>query len=558
MKNAVLLFIILIFNVFSVFTIQASNEDVELKSFINPNQTITYYGSDMKVTIPSSPKHYKSLFKAAYITTYENKDLSALIVNDTEQFKIEYNQILNTLQDNHMNVVIFEVSPLLDAFYPSKINPSSQYLTGKEGNPLELDPLEWMIEETHQRNMEFHAGVNPFLISNQTIDGDVTIASIVNSLAPSNYAFKNQGDIVVGNDQRLYLNPGIPEVQSYFISTVTEIIQNYLIDSIHINSSIYPITGMDPVYDKEMVNNPNDLDEFRKAKVIELFRKISNTINTYNVQTERSIQLGVTYDMKRDFYIDMDYLVNHNLLDYLVARLDYSFEEAEKGFADYAKEWSTYMQESDVNLYIGLDISFGSENYSRELESKFLYLQKYNSIKGLALNGVVNLDANKTEVFKNLTSTLFNSSILLPAVKNVYVPTVNNVNRLSVEWLNDQVHINWAVVPKAKYYILYRFNSEQVVQINDLENPTSILAVIKHDEVATHINYVDDSAQLNNSYQYMLSVVDYANNESDIPTIRSIDLTFDQDMTFKLILFSVISLVGISVIGYTSYLILKK
>jgi uncharacterized lipoprotein YddW (UPF0748 family) len=551
-------FLFLLFNLFSLTLTKANREEVEVKSFLYPDQTVIYYGSDVKVTIPASPHTYKSMFKAAYISTLENRDISDSILNGPEHFKIEYREILSTLEDHHINVVIFEIRPLLDAFYPSKINPTSQFLTGKEGNLLDWDPLEWMIEETHNRNMAFHAWMNPFLVSHHQVTENQPLQLVINELASNNFAFKNQSKLVLGKDQRLYLNPGLDEVQSYFVDTVTEVIQNYAIDGIHLNSSIYPETGMEAIYDESLADDSNDLDAFRVAKVIELVRKLSNTINTYNVQTEKSIQFGMTYDMKRDQYIDMDYLVEHNLVDYLIAQLNYAFEEADKGYADFVKEWANYMQESTVNLYIGFNVNFESPDYNRELKTKLLYLQNYQNIKGIALSQVTRLNLTKSVLLRSHTDDLFSTSQLLPAVKNVYAPTVENVSRLNLQWMDDNVHIHWGTVAKAKYYVLYRFNDDQVVQKSDLENPANILAVVKQDNRNDTIRYVDETAKQNHKYTYMVSVVDSAYNESDIPTPRSIDLTFDQDMTFKLILFSVISLVGISVIGYTSYHVLKK
>ncbi len=67
-------------------------------------------------------------------------------------------------QRNGMNAVIVQVRPACDAFYPSTIEPWSEWLTGKQGKaPLPYyDPLEFMISETHKRGMEFHAWCNPY------------------------------------------------------------------------------------------------------------------------------------------------------------------------------------------------------------------------------------------------------------------------------------------------------------------------------------------------------------------------------------------------------------
>ena len=67
-------------------------------------------------------------------------------------------------QRNGMNAVIVQMRPAADAFYPSPYEPWSEWLTGKQGQPPVpyYDPLQFMIEETHKRGMEFHAWCNPY------------------------------------------------------------------------------------------------------------------------------------------------------------------------------------------------------------------------------------------------------------------------------------------------------------------------------------------------------------------------------------------------------------
>ena len=67
-------------------------------------------------------------------------------------------------QRNGMNAIIMQIRPAADAFYPSPYEPWSEYLTGTQGDRQSpyYDPLQFMIEETHKRGMEFHAWLNPY------------------------------------------------------------------------------------------------------------------------------------------------------------------------------------------------------------------------------------------------------------------------------------------------------------------------------------------------------------------------------------------------------------
>ena len=78
-------------------------------------------------------------------------------------------QQLDALQAAGINAIIFQVRPEADALYVSSIEPWSRYLTGVQGqapNPF-WDPMAWMIEQCHQRNMEFHAWINPYRAKTQ-------------------------------------------------------------------------------------------------------------------------------------------------------------------------------------------------------------------------------------------------------------------------------------------------------------------------------------------------------------------------------------------------------
>ena len=71
---------------------------------------------------------------------------------------------LDDLQKDGINAIFFQVRVEGDALYPTLLEPWSRYLTGQQGlapDPY-WDPLQWMIEQCHARQMELHAWINPF------------------------------------------------------------------------------------------------------------------------------------------------------------------------------------------------------------------------------------------------------------------------------------------------------------------------------------------------------------------------------------------------------------
>lgn len=82
----------------------------------------------------------------------------------TEKMKKVLVSQLDNLQKAGINAIIFQVRAEADALYKSPYEPWSRFLTGVQGkapSPM-WDPLQFMIEECHKRNMELHAWINPY------------------------------------------------------------------------------------------------------------------------------------------------------------------------------------------------------------------------------------------------------------------------------------------------------------------------------------------------------------------------------------------------------------
>ena len=82
-------------------------------------------------------------FRGAWIATVANIDWpSAEAVGDSAAQKAEMTFLLDSLYGLGLNAIILQVRPTADALYRSAYEPSSHWLTGKQGAPLTWDPLE--------------------------------------------------------------------------------------------------------------------------------------------------------------------------------------------------------------------------------------------------------------------------------------------------------------------------------------------------------------------------------------------------------------------------------
>ncbi|MEP6683682.1 MAG: family 10 glycosylhydrolase, partial [Parafilimonas sp.] len=81
-------------------------------------------------SIASSPKYE---FRAVWIATVNNIDWPSSKNLSVYQQQQQFINILNQQQKIGMNAVIVQIRPSADAFYQSKYEPWSEFLTGKQG-----------------------------------------------------------------------------------------------------------------------------------------------------------------------------------------------------------------------------------------------------------------------------------------------------------------------------------------------------------------------------------------------------------------------------------------
>ncbi len=178
----------------------------------------------------------KPEFRAAWVASVVNIDWPSNKNLSSDVQQSEFIAMLDMHQRNGMNAVVVQIRPAADAFYPSDLEPWSEYLTGKQGKaPYPFyDPLAFMIAETHKRNMEFHAWLNPYR---------AVFNVRTSSIAPDHITRKHPEWFVdYGDAARVtrYFDPGNPEGQDFVTMVVRDIIKRYDVDAIHMDDYFYP------------------------------------------------------------------------------------------------------------------------------------------------------------------------------------------------------------------------------------------------------------------------------------------------------------------------------
>lgn len=171
-------------------------------------------------------------FRAAWVATVDNIDWPSKRDLTPQAQRREMIQILDTLQSLRMNAAIFQIRPSADALYPSRIEPWSEYLTGRQGTPPvpEYDPLEFTIQEARKRGIEVHVWINPYRANHPAQKGPLA----------ENHIGRTHPDFVETYARFLWMNPAEDFVQKRTLEVVRDVVRRYDIDGVHIDDYFYP------------------------------------------------------------------------------------------------------------------------------------------------------------------------------------------------------------------------------------------------------------------------------------------------------------------------------
>ena len=318
-------------------------------------------------------------FRGVWIASVYNIDWPKTLDNPEAQ-KQEFIEILDKLQSLNINAIFVQIRPTSDALYKSYINPWSKYLTGEQGKYPGYDPLQFMIEETHKRDMEFHAWLNPYRITTQGID--------LNELAPNNPA-RIKPEWVLEFNNALFYDPENPEVIEYVAITVYEIIKKYDVDGIHFDDYFYPYDYPLP----EGEDREGEVANNRREAVNNLIRTIYKVIKS----TKPSVQFGVSpygvwknkssdligsesnsLESYYDLYMDTLTWIDEHIVDYIAPQIYWSTDNNDSNYEVMVSWWNDVVKDSGVRLYIGQninDLDIASEIYKQiEINREYEYV----------------------------------------------------------------------------------------------------------------------------------------------------------------------------------------
>ncbi|HHU79890.1 MAG: glycoside hydrolase family 10 protein [Bacilli bacterium] len=389
---------------------------IKLKKY-QSDEFVTYYDSDEVVTLPELYEKRPNDVRGVWVSNVANIDTPIM------KEKTEYQEYLQKMMENiasyNINTVVFQVRPANDAYYPSKLNPYSRFITGVEGKDPGFDVLDYVINLAKKYNIKIHAWINPYRVSVRSLTNDnLTVEEYLATLDDLNFAKRNPHLTIQDSSGKLILRPAAPEVIDFVAQTIMEIVENYDVEAVHIDDYFYPYAKIDEAleqedYDKYALPNESFAD-FRRRNVDNMIKRIYDDLKEFFVKTGRKVLFGISpfsvyrtnkkyketgwekgsrhsggaLECYTDLYSDIYKWMKEGWIDYVVPQAYFPFERKDITYHDIVRWWSEISKTTNTTLYIGQGLyQMGAKDKPEwsspnEIANQLKYNQNFDNIEG--------------------------------------------------------------------------------------------------------------------------------------------------------------------------------
>lgn len=472
-------------------------------------------------------------FRASWVASVVNIDWPSKTGLSAAQQQAELIGWLDDAVRQRHNAVILQVRPTADAFWPSTVEPWSQYLTGKQGGNPGYDPLAFAVAEAHKRNLELHAWFNPYRLS---------MGTDINTLVPEHPA-RQHPDWVVKYGGKLYYNPGIPAARKLVEDAIMDAVLRYDIDGVHFDDYFYPYPVAGQVFDDAATYAQYGaglptLAEWRRNNIDLLIQEMQDRIKAVKPWVKFGISpfavwrnkgtdpegsdttAGVqTYD---DLSADTRRWVREEWIDYIVPQVYWAGGFAPADYNKIVPWWAEQVRGTDVHLYIGeatykVGTSTQSPDWSdpAELSDHLAFDSTIPEVKGNIYFSAKDVRADRLGATSLLNSTWYTRPALIPAMPSLDSRAPLPVHAVRATRTTDGVQVTWRrTSADTTSYAVYRreLTGGDHCPDNDARN---LIATVRSTE-----SYLDTTATPGTAYIYTVTALDRLSNQSvPIPAV---------------------------------------
>lgn len=467
--------------------------------------------------------HPKREFRGAWLSTAWQSRYRTM---NSEQLKAYFVKTLDQLQSYGINAVIFQVRPQADAFYKSNYEPWSAHLTGQQGVAPDngFDPLAFLVEECHKRNIELHAWLNPYRVTTS-----------VNDVLASNHLYYREQSRFVTYGGKIYFDPGIPSNRKFICDVVKDIVLRYNVDAIHMDDYFYPypVAGESFPDDNSFRTYGSDFNnrgDWRRNNVNLLIKEVKEVL----VSNKPWVRFGISpfgiYRNKRstpdgsgsetsglqnydDLYADVKLWVEKGWIDYNMPQLYWEIGHKAADYTTLIKWWSANNFEQP--LYIGQDVKRTMDattaSGETQLQEKMILSRSFPTVQGNCFWPAYELLDNYKGIGNELRNNYHRYPALIPAYTHMHKKAPKKVKKIQEEYTSNTHILKWMSnadkydPETAQYYVVYRFAKGEK---ENLERTENIVGITRETQLV--LPYEGG----NKEYKYVVTAVDAFHNES--------------------------------------------
>ena len=304
---------------------------------------------------PPAPRE----LRAAWVASVANIDWPSAPGLPAAQQRAEAVTLLDRALAIGLNALILQVRPAADALYASALEPWSEYLTGAQGRAPDdgYDPLQFWVEQAHQRGLELHAWFNPYRARHPSATTPLAASHVANTRPALVKAY--------GDD--LWMDPAEPDAVAQTLAVVADVLTRYDIDGIHIDDYFYPYPVKAPGGSSSSPDLPFPdepawqryrsgggqlaRDDWRRQQVNSLVQALHRLVHGLRPGLRFGLSpFGLMHPDRRppgiqgfsqfhQLYADVELWLREGWLDYLAPQLYWPIDRQAQAFAPLLDRW---------------------------------------------------------------------------------------------------------------------------------------------------------------------------------------------------------------------------
>ena len=292
-------------------------------------------------------------FRGVWVATVWNINFPSSRSLSVDAQQAELDALVDAVHGANGNAILFQVRPEGDALYASSLEPWSRWLTGVQGQDPGYDPLEYLLQAAHAKNIEVHAWLNPYRAA----------SSRTPTLADNHWA-KRFEDYAYPYGSLMWMDPGAPEVREHTIAVCDDLATRYDIDGIHFDDYFYPYPTDEafpdqPLYDAYIASGGTmSRGDWRRNNVHQLVEGVHDVlednahirfgIGPFGIYRPGQPPGIVGLDSYEAIYADPLPWLENGWVDYLAPQLYWPSTQTKQAYEPLVKWWGEQAEEAYI------------------------------------------------------------------------------------------------------------------------------------------------------------------------------------------------------------------